>query len=121
MAYSSPEAQRAAVLKVYHDRRNAFILSRGGCCERCGSIDRLEIDHIDPALKSMSPGRAFYSRAEVREVELSDGKQHPGTVRLSRTHCRVLRIGSKCYGSTAVSKTAGAGSTPAHSAKVPTR
>lgn len=57
--------------RLYHRRRGAFIAARGGRCESCGSIEQLEIDHIDPAKKTMAAGDAFMRRAEIRETELA--------------------------------------------------
>lgn len=56
---------------LYRRRRATFIASRGGACETCGSVEDLEIDHVDPELKLMSPGAALMSRAEIREPELA--------------------------------------------------
>ena len=57
--------------RLYHRRRDEFIRSRGGRCEDCGSVDQLEIDHIDPTKKTMEAGDALMRRAEVRIPELS--------------------------------------------------
>lgn len=56
----------------YHRRRNDFIEKRGGCCEKCGSTDQLEIDHVDPAQKGFDIGKALSGWAESRiQEELS--------------------------------------------------
>lgn len=35
----------------YHKRRNAWIASQGGKCVKCGSVEKLQADHIDPKTK----------------------------------------------------------------------
>lgn len=40
------------LLRRYHERRAEAIRSLGGKCVVCGSAENLELDHIDPALKS---------------------------------------------------------------------
>ena len=57
---------RKYVAARYHRRRQAFIDSRGGVCENCGSDDRLELDHVDPTTKSFSIGKALSSWAEEK-------------------------------------------------------
>ena len=46
----------AYMLKRYHSRREAALLSLGGKCARCGSTERLELDHIDPTTKTFAVG-----------------------------------------------------------------
>ena len=41
--------------KLYQARRVWAIQRLGGKCVRCGSVDNLEVDHIDPATKSCHP------------------------------------------------------------------
>jgi hypothetical protein len=38
--------------KRYREKRDAIIARLGGKCVRCGSITSLQLDHVDPALKS---------------------------------------------------------------------
>lgn len=52
-------------------RRNDWIESQGGQCSFCGSADRLEIDHIDPAQKTMNIANIWSRKLEVREAELA--------------------------------------------------
>jgi len=53
-------------------RRNAWIKSQGDACAKCDSTERLEVDHIDPKLKTMQPA-ATWSRSEiVRTTELAN-------------------------------------------------
>lgn len=57
--------------RLYHRRRDAFIETRGGACERCGSNGALEIDHVDRSTKLLAPGDALMRRAEIRDAELA--------------------------------------------------
>lgn len=60
-----------ASTRLYHRRRDEFITQRGGKCEICKSVSDLEIDHLEPAFKSMAPGDALMRRREIREKELA--------------------------------------------------
>lgn len=51
-------------------RRNEW-LETNGPCKACGSSENLEVDHIDPALKSRHPRDIWSRRKEVREEELA--------------------------------------------------
>lgn len=62
------EAQRLYQLEWMKKRRQAWIDSQGGACNECGSTDQLEVDHVDPATKSMQP-TAIWSRKESVRVE----------------------------------------------------
>jgi hypothetical protein len=59
------EYQRTYQLARYHRRKQEAIASLGGVCARCSSTQRLEIDHIDPALKSF-PISQLWSVSEER-------------------------------------------------------
>lgn len=72
MAYKNKDEQRAFQIAWKDTRRQEFIDSRGGCCEKCGSFDRLEVDHIDKSLKTMNPTRIWSRREEVRDAELAN-------------------------------------------------
>lgn len=50
----------------YHRRRQNFIDSRGGRCEKCGGAEGLEIDHIEPERKSFNIGPALSGWSESR-------------------------------------------------------
>lgn len=78
MPYKDPAAKRANQKARFQGRREDFIQSRGGKCELDGSTDRLEVDHIDQALKTMDP----------REI----WKMNPADPRAIKelTNCRVL-------------------------------
>lgn len=51
-------------------RRREWIEANGPC-RRCGSADRLEVDHVDPKLKSIEITDLWLRRREIREIELS--------------------------------------------------
>jgi hypothetical protein len=59
------EYQRNYQLARYHNRKRAAIQFLGGVCARCASTEHLEIDHIDPALKSF-PISKLWSVSEER-------------------------------------------------------
>jgi hypothetical protein len=66
---------RAYIKAHKHRRRAQLIEMLGGCCVRCGSTERLEFDHIDPATKNFNLG-ADWTRAwgdlaaEARKCQL---------------------------------------------------
>ena len=72
MPYKDKDKQRKYQAEWLRSNRNAFIESRGGCCEKCGSVDRLEIDHIDGSLKTMNPTRIWSRTPEIRAKELTN-------------------------------------------------
>lgn len=65
------DARRAYNLAWVRKRRQAWITSRGGSCENCGSTDRLEVDHVERSSKTMSPASIWTRRADVRAAELA--------------------------------------------------
>jgi len=68
MAYKDPEQQRAFQREWLARRRQAWIDEHGPCVD-CGGSDRLEVDHIDPALK-VSHSVWSWSKAR-RDAELA--------------------------------------------------
>lgn len=73
---SEKEQNRKAYIKEYQRNwmraRRQKWLQENGPCKHCGSWDSLEIDHIDPSLKTMQP-TSIWSRTEsVREKELAN-------------------------------------------------
>jgi len=67
MSYSDKEKQLAYQREWMHNRRMAFF--NGKVCVRCGSIDRLELDHIDPEQKISH--RIWSWAQEKREAEIA--------------------------------------------------
>jgi 5-methylcytosine-specific restriction endonuclease McrA len=66
--------QRLAYIRRYQntwlqERRRQAIADLGGKCVRCGSTERLEVDHIDPAAKVSH--RIWGWSAEKRAAELA--------------------------------------------------
>jgi len=47
------------MLKRYHDRMNDARDKLGSKCCKCGSLENLQIDHIDPELKSWTIGQMW--------------------------------------------------------------
>ena len=71
MGYSDRNKQADFQNKWMHNRRDTWIASQGGSCSNCGSGDRLEVDHVDRATKTMAAA-SIWSRAEkVRVIELA--------------------------------------------------
>ena len=60
--------------KWMQQRRQAWIDSQGGCCAKCGSTENLEVDHIDPKLKTMNPRDLWSRTGTIREKELENCK-----------------------------------------------
>lgn len=70
MAYEGDkkrEYQRSWMLA----KRLAYIAEMGGACVKCGSVDKLEIDHIDRSTKSVNPKELWSRREEVIREELA--------------------------------------------------
>jgi hypothetical protein len=64
----------AYMTRRYHERRALAIERLGGSCVQCGSTDRLEMDHIDPARKLINvSNQTWTSEAywlEMRKIQL---------------------------------------------------
>ena len=65
----------------YHKMRDEFKEYLGGKCVVCGSVDKLEFDHIDPATKTMEVGmmlKVSKARAleEVKKCQLLCRQHH---------------------------------------------
>jgi hypothetical protein len=58
-------------LERYHARMREFIEQLGGKCVQCGSVDELEIDHIDPATKEFTIASRWGLPDEAMQKELS--------------------------------------------------
>jgi hypothetical protein len=54
------------MLRRYQERRAMVIEMLGGRCRRCGSVDQLEIDHIDPSSKTYDVARILGSASKNR-------------------------------------------------------
>jgi 5-methylcytosine-specific restriction endonuclease McrA len=53
----------------YYERKAQAVALLGGKCVRCGAVEDLEFDHIDPASKSLVIGKRLAGLSEVRLVE----------------------------------------------------
>lgn len=62
------EYMREYMLKRYHKRRKLMVEHLGGECFECGSMEALEVDHVDRAKKTMDVSRmAFVSEERMFE------------------------------------------------------
>lgn len=71
MSYKDADRQREYERNWVAARRANWIASQGGCCAKCGSTDRLEVDHIDPATKTCNPTRIWSREQAFRDMELA--------------------------------------------------
>jgi hypothetical protein len=71
MPYSDKNEQKRYQREWLTRRGNDWIATQGGKCAACGSTDRLEIDHIDPAKKECNPTHLWSLNRETRDVELA--------------------------------------------------
>lgn len=55
----------------YHMRRAVAIAVLGGVCVRCGSTERLELDHIDRTTKALDLGHLWSIAADRYAAELA--------------------------------------------------
>lgn len=73
---SSKNEKRKAYLKEYQKnwvkKRRLDWIEQNGPCRRCGSLESLEVDHIDPSLKTMHASALWSRRQEVRDKELAN-------------------------------------------------
>lgn len=51
-------------------RRDTWLLENGPC-RGCGSLDDLEVDHIDPTTKELKPTHIWSRRKDIRKAELA--------------------------------------------------
>lgn len=61
----------AYMKRRYHERRTLAIVTLGGRCTSCGSVDNLELDHIDRATKSFDLGHMWSVSKARYAAELS--------------------------------------------------
>jgi hypothetical protein len=63
---------RTYMLERYHSRRAESYATLGGKCVVCGSCDDLQIDHIDPATKTLNIAKLWSVSREryIKELEL---------------------------------------------------
>lgn len=72
MTYKDPNTQLEYQRNWMAKRRADWIESQGGKCVRCGSTESLEVDHIDPSLKTMNPASIWSRSKEIKELELAN-------------------------------------------------
>lgn len=64
------EQHAAYMRKRYHKIRADAVVHLGGRCAKCGSTVDLEIDHVDPKLKTMDVGRLWSASKAKYEAEI---------------------------------------------------
>lgn len=64
------EYMREYQLKWMHKRRDEWI-SANGPCKKCGSADRLEVDHVYESEKKYNPSQIWSRKQEDRDRELA--------------------------------------------------
>ena len=64
------EYMRAYQREWIKKRRNAWI-SENGPCAKCGSIEQLEVDHIDYSQKKLHPRELWTRQTQIRTAELA--------------------------------------------------
>lgn len=75
------EYMREYMIKRYHARKSEMIEMLGGVCAKCSACDRLEIDHIDRAKKTMTVERMCFvswhkAHEELKNCQLLCRKCH---------------------------------------------
>ena len=55
----------------YHERRETAVEQLGGKCEACGTIEQLEIDHVDRSTKSFDLGSMWSVSQSRFDAELA--------------------------------------------------
>ncbi len=75
MMATDPDAERervrVAVNTLRASRRAAAIERLGGVCAKCGSTDKLQFDHIDPASKHARIAKMWTASKAKFEAELA--------------------------------------------------
>lgn len=79
MPYKDPKKQKSYLQDYqvnYHKSRYSKRIKEmkdylGGECVKCGSVDNLEFDHIDPKLKAFSITRKWNRKWSILEPELN--------------------------------------------------
>lgn len=62
---------RSSYMNDYIKRRRYKWILENGPCQKCGSTEDLEIDHIDRTTKSVETKHIFVLKQETREAELA--------------------------------------------------
>lgn len=68
MGYKDPARQREYQARRFRECRAEW-LEANGPCRRCGSWDRLEVDHIDPAVKVSHNVWSWSAERRVAELK----------------------------------------------------
>jgi 5-methylcytosine-specific restriction endonuclease McrA len=70
MSYKDHDTQKNYQNNWIKQRRLAWI-ALNGPCKNCGSTESLEVDHIDPKLKTMNP-RSLWSLSDTNEEKITE-------------------------------------------------
>lgn len=58
--------------KLWMRRRRTEWINENGPCKKCGTWNNLEVDHIDPNLKTIKPSSLWSRSLEIRLKELAN-------------------------------------------------
>lgn len=92
------EKQREYQLEWMKSRREAWIASQGGKCVECGAQDNLEVDHIDPSLKTMHAAHLWSRKESVRLAELANCQVLCYTCHKAKTRSEQFTVTHGDYG-----------------------
>ena len=70
--YKERQAYQQAYQKIWIKNRRSDWIKRNGPCKICGTWDKLEVDHIDPKLKTMHASSVWSRTESVRIKELKN-------------------------------------------------
>ena len=70
MSYEGDQ-KRAYQRKWMADKRAAYMADMGGACVKCGSTEKLEVDHIERSTKKVNPTHLWSRRHEIIMEELA--------------------------------------------------
>jgi hypothetical protein len=87
-----PDKRKAYAREWIKARRDAWIAQNGPCI-KCGSSDKLEVDHINPSEKVYAVGGIWSACAEKREAELIKCQVLCHSCHVEKTHEYRERLG----------------------------
>jgi 5-methylcytosine-specific restriction endonuclease McrA len=87
--YKSIQKQREYQRLWMLERRKSVIISLGGKCVNCGSIDSLEIDHLEPSIKTFGVSQLLsspeYLKRELQKCQVLCESCHKEKTRLEKS------------------------------------
>jgi 5-methylcytosine-specific restriction endonuclease McrA len=84
MPYKDKEIMKTYQREWMRRRRQDWI-DANGPCKVCGSVERLEVDHINPNEKSLNPTKVWSLTEEKRNLELAKCQVLCNTCHLQKT------------------------------------